>query len=127
MAATAIYRILGRGPSSAELVQKRPKVPKQPDAFRKFTRPRTEPGPGPGLGPRPGPGPGPGPERGPEPELERSQIARKRFKWQNMRNVKQRSRTDWTRLPIGSDIKILMYTRDSGKDEVFYFVHLISV
>jgi hypothetical protein len=72
MAATAIYRILGRGPSSAELVQKRPKVPKQPDAFRKFTRPGTEPGPGPGLGPRPGPGPGPvpGPERGLELELE---------------------------------------------------------
>jgi hypothetical protein len=64
MAATAIYRILGRGPSSAELVQKRPKVPKQPDAFRKFTRPGTEPGPG------PGPGPVPGPERGLELELE---------------------------------------------------------
>ena len=64
MAATAIYRILGRGPYSAELVQKRPKVQKQPDAFRKFTRPGTEPGPGHGPGPGPGPGPVPGPERG---------------------------------------------------------------
>jgi hypothetical protein len=75
MAATAIYKILGRGPSSAELVQKRPKVQKQPDAFSQIHSAPDRAGAGAGagagaVGPVPESEPEPEPELEPEPEPE---------------------------------------------------------